>query len=53
MLASVDDAVAALQRAARARESGQHGLFFGGSAEATHVEFEMRDAAPWSEEERT
>jgi DNA polymerase-3 subunit alpha len=52
MLASVDDAVAALQRAARARESGQHGLFFGGSAEAAHVEFEMRDAAPWSEEER-
>src|SRR6202451_160852 len=27
MLASVDDAVAALQRASRVRESGQHGLF--------------------------
>jgi len=27
MLASVDDAVAALQRASRTRESGQHGLF--------------------------
>ena len=30
MLASVDDALTALQRAARAKESGQHGLFFGG-----------------------
>jgi DNA polymerase-3 subunit alpha len=53
MLASVDDALAALQRAARAKESGQHGLFFGGGTAAeTHVEFELRDAAPWSEEER-
>jgi DNA polymerase III subunit alpha len=51
MLASVDDAVAALQRAARARESGQHGLF-GGAAAAAPLEFEMRDAEPWSEEER-
>jgi DNA polymerase III subunit alpha len=52
MLASVDDAVAALQRAARSKESGQHGLFFGGSAAEPKVHFELRDAAPWSEEER-
>src|SRR5208283_3282800 len=32
MVASVDDAVAAIQRAARSKESGQHGLFFGGGA---------------------
>ncbi|HEY2819747.1 MAG TPA: DNA polymerase III subunit alpha [Candidatus Acidoferrum sp.] len=52
MAASVDDAVAAIQRAARNRESGQGGFFFGGATEAAHVEFEMRDAAPWSEDER-
>jgi DNA polymerase-3 subunit alpha len=52
MLASVDDAVAALQRAARSKESGQHGLFFGGGASEPKVHFELRDAAPWSEEER-
>jgi DNA polymerase-3 subunit alpha len=53
MLASVDDAINAIQRAARARESGQHGLFFGGAAAAEpKVHFELRDAAPWSEEER-
>src|SRR5580692_1695368 len=52
MLASVDDAVAALQRAARAKESGQHGLFFGGGSSEPTVHFELRDAAPWSEEER-
>ena len=51
MLASVDDAVNALQRVARSRESGQHGLFGGASAPAP-VLFELRDAAPWSEEER-
>ena len=53
MLASVDDAINAIQRAARAKESGQHGLFFGGGA-ATEpkVHFELRDAPPWSEEER-
>jgi DNA polymerase-3 subunit alpha len=52
MVASIDDAVAAIQRAARVKESGQGGFFFGGAGEPTHVEFEMRDAAPWSEEER-
>jgi DNA polymerase III subunit alpha len=52
MVASIDDAVAAIQRAARAKESGQGGFFFGGAGEPAHVEFEMRDAAPWSEEER-
>jgi DNA polymerase-3 subunit alpha len=52
MVASVDDAVAALQRAARSRESGQHGLFFGGGAAEAKVHFELREAAPWSEEER-
>jgi DNA polymerase III subunit alpha len=52
MLASVDDAINAIQRAARARESGQHGLFFGGGESEPKVHFELRDAAPWSEEER-
>src|SRR5215831_12079928 len=52
MLASVDDAINAIQRAARAKESGQHGLFFGGGANEPKVHFELREAAPWSEEER-
>jgi DNA polymerase-3 subunit alpha len=52
MLASVDDAINAIQRAARARESGQHGLFFGGGDAEPKVHFELRDAVPWSEEER-
>ena len=52
MLASVDDAIAAQQRAARARESGQHGLFFGGPINEPKVHFELRDADPWTEEER-
>ncbi|HXN53977.1 MAG TPA: DNA polymerase III subunit alpha [Candidatus Acidoferrum sp.] len=51
MLASVDDAVMALQRATRVRESGQHGLF-GTAASPAPVAFEMREAEPWSEEER-
>jgi DNA polymerase-3 subunit alpha len=51
MLASVDDAISALQRAARSKESGQHGLFFSGSSEAK-VHFALRDAPSWSEEER-
>jgi DNA polymerase-3 subunit alpha len=51
MLASVDDAVAALQRSSRVRESGQHGLF-GTAAAPAPVAFELREAAPWSEEER-
>jgi DNA polymerase-3 subunit alpha len=52
MLASVDDAIAAIQRAQRAKESGQHGLFFGGASDEPKVHFELRDAEPWSEEER-
>jgi DNA polymerase III subunit alpha len=52
MLASVDDAIAAIQRAARVKESGQHGLFFGGASSEPKVHFELRDADPWSEEER-
>jgi len=40
-----------LQRASRNRESGQHGLFGGGSTPVA-TPFELRDAAPWSEEER-
>src|SRR5262249_26060655 len=53
MLASVDDALSALQRASRIRESGQHGLFGGGAgASPAAAPFELRDAAPWSEEER-
>jgi DNA polymerase-3 subunit alpha len=51
MLASVDDAVMAQQRATRARESGQHGLF-GTAAAPAPVAFEMRESEPWSEEER-
>ena len=51
MLESVDDALVALQRASYARESGQHGLF-GTAAAPAPVAFELRDAAPWSEEER-
>ena len=51
MLESVDDAVNALQRASRSRESGQHGLF-GTAAAPAHIVFELREAAPWSEEER-
>jgi DNA polymerase-3 subunit alpha len=51
MLASVDDAVNALQRASRSRESGQHGLF-GTAAAPAPILFELRNAAPCSEEER-
>ena len=52
LLASVDDAINAIQRATRARESGQHGLFFAGAHNEPKVHFELRDAAPWTEEER-
>src|SRR5246127_789505 len=52
MLASGDDPINAIQRAARAKESGQHGLFFGGAAAEPKVHFELSDAAPWCEEER-
>jgi DNA polymerase-3 subunit alpha len=51
MLASVDDAVNAIQRASRSRESGQHGLF-GTAAAPAPILFELREAASWSEEER-
>jgi DNA polymerase III subunit alpha len=51
MLASVDDALAALQRAMRVRESGQHGLF-GTAAAPAPLEFELHEATLWSEEER-
>src|ERR1700740_2206765 len=51
MLESVDDALAALQRATRTRESGQHGLVGVGTAPPP-VPFELREAAPWSEQER-
>ena len=51
MLESVDDALAALQRASRTRESGQHGLFGVGTAPAP-IPFELHEAAPWSEQER-
>jgi DNA polymerase-3 subunit alpha len=52
MTASIDDALASLQRASRLRESGQHGLFGGGGATETAVPFLLRDAPLWSEEER-
>jgi DNA polymerase-3 subunit alpha len=51
MLASVDEAISALQRASRTRESGQHGLF-GTAAAPARMPFELQEAAPWSEEER-
>jgi len=52
MAASIDDALASLQRASRLRESGQHGLFGGGGATEAAVPFLLRDAPLWSEEER-
>ena len=51
MLASVDEAISALQRASRTRESGQHGLF-GTAAAPVRMPFELQEAALWSEEER-
>jgi DNA polymerase III subunit alpha len=51
MVASVDDVLAAVQRASRSRESGQHGLF-GTAAAPAPIAFELRDAEPWSETER-
>jgi DNA polymerase-3 subunit alpha len=51
LLASVDDALATLQRASRMRESGQHGLFMAAAAPAP-IPFELQEAEPWSEEER-
>ncbi|HKV25508.1 MAG TPA: DNA polymerase III subunit alpha [Candidatus Acidoferrum sp.] len=51
MIASVDDALATVQRATRARESGQHGLFGGGSAPAP-IPFALHEAETWSESER-
>jgi DNA polymerase III subunit alpha len=52
MFAAVDEAVNAVQRAARSRESGQHGLFGGGGSAEPTVHFDFREAPPWSEEER-
>jgi len=51
MLASVDDALAAVQRASRTRESGQHGLF-GTAAAPAPILFELHEAEPWGEAER-
>src|SRR5579859_4814038 len=51
MLASVDEALATVQRASRTRESGQHGLF-GTAAAPAPMPFQLRDAEPWSESER-
>ena len=51
MLASVDDALSAVQRASRNRESGQHGLF-GTAAAPAPTPFELREAEPCSEAER-
>jgi DNA polymerase-3 subunit alpha len=52
MFSAVDDVINALQRAARSKESGQHGLFGGGDAAEPRVHFTLQEAAPWSEEER-
>ncbi len=51
MFATVDDAISTVQRAARSKESGQHGLFGGGSS-GPKIHFTLREAPPWSEEER-
>jgi len=51
MMASVDDALGAVQRAARTRESGQHGLF-GTAAAPAPILFELHEAEAWSEAER-
>jgi DNA polymerase-3 subunit alpha len=51
MLASVDDALAAVQRASRIRESGQHGLF-GTAAVPAQTAFALHEAEPWGEAER-
>jgi DNA polymerase-3 subunit alpha len=51
MLASVDDALAAVQRASRIRESGQHGLF-GTAAAPAPIAFALHEAEPWGEAER-
>ncbi|HUL16983.1 MAG TPA: DNA polymerase III subunit alpha [Terriglobales bacterium] len=51
LLASVDEVLAAQLRAARIRETGQHGLF-GAAAAPAPVPFELSEAAQWSEEER-
>jgi DNA polymerase-3 subunit alpha len=51
MLSSVDDALAAVQRASRIRESGQHGLF-GAAATPAATAFELHEAEAWSEAER-
>src|SRR5215472_17503049 len=50
LLASVDEALATLQRASRMRESGQHGLFMATAAAApAPIPFELHEAEPWSE----
>lgn len=51
MLASVDDALATVQRATRTRESGQHGLFGAATAPAP-MPFVLHDAEPLGEAER-
>jgi DNA polymerase-3 subunit alpha len=52
MAASVDDALLAIQRASRTRESGQHGLFGAGGVCEEHISFVLREAPQWNEEER-
>jgi DNA polymerase-3 subunit alpha len=53
LLASIEDALLAVQRAARSRDSGQHGLFSTAAAVApAPVPFELREAEPWTEQER-
>jgi DNA polymerase-3 subunit alpha len=54
LLASVEDALFAVQRAARGRNSSQHGLFGAAAAAAAPAPapFELREAEPWSEQER-
>ncbi len=51
LLVSIDEAIAAQQRASRIRESGQHGLF-GAAVAPAPIAFELREAEPWNEEER-
>ena len=51
LLASLEDALQAVQRALRTRDSGQHGLFAAAAAPA-RAPRELHEAEPWSEQER-
>jgi len=51
LLATLEDALQAVQHSARTRDSGQHGLF-AAAATPARAPLELREAEPWSEQER-